>query len=206
MAFIVGLTGGIGSGKSTVCAMLAAKGAKIVDADAIVHSLQVPGEVVFDEMVEAFGREILLSDGTLDRAKVGDIVFNDQDKRVKLQTIVWPRVGERVREMLEAATDDDVVFLDVPLMAEATDGSRRLAQTIVVVDASEETQLRHLAEKGVSAEVARARMAAQASREDRLKLANHVLHNDGTMDELQKQVDALWEELATPQRSGGAPA
>jgi dephospho-CoA kinase len=195
MALIVGLTGGIGSGKSTVCAMLARKGAKVVDADAIVHSLQVPGEVVFDEMVEAFGRDILLPDGTLDRAKVGQIVFADQEKRQQLQAIVWPRVGERVREMIESATEDDVVILDVPLMAEATDGSRRLAQTIVVVDASEATQLRHLAEKGVSADVAKARMAAQASREERLKLANHVIHNDGSLDELAKQVDALWEEL-----------
>lgn len=195
MAFIVGLTGGIGSGKSTVCSMLAAKGGKIVDADAIVHELQVPGQVVFDEMVEAFGPEILQADGTLDRAKVGQIVFADPEKRQKLQAIVWPRVGERVRELIESATDDDVVILDVPLMAEATDGSRRLAEQIIVVDASEDTQLRHLAEKGVAADVAKARMAAQASREDRLKLADHVINNDGSLDELSKQVDALWKEL-----------
>jgi dephospho-CoA kinase len=195
MAFIVGLTGGIGSGKSTVSAMLAAKGAIIVDADAIVHELQRPGQVVFDEMVDTFGREILQPDGTLDRAKVGDIVFTDEAKRVQLQGIVWPRVGERVRELIDSATDDDIVVLDVPLMAEATDGSRRMAQKIIVVDASEDTQIRHLGEKGVSADVAKARMAVQASREDRLKLADFVLNNDGSIDELQKQVDAMWEEL-----------
>jgi dephospho-CoA kinase len=175
--------------------MLAAKGAKIVDADAIVHELQVPGQVVFDEMVEAFGDEILQPDGTLDRAKVGSIVFADPVKRQKLQEIVWPRVGERVRELIESAADDDIVILDVPLMAESTEGSRRFAQTIVVVDASPETQLRHLAEKGISADVGRARMAAQASREDRLKLADHVLNNDGSIDELRDQVEALWTKL-----------
>jgi dephospho-CoA kinase len=195
LARIVGLTGGIGSGKSTVSAMLAAKGAIIVDADAIVHELQRPGEVVFDEMVEAFGREILQPDGTLDRAKVGSIVFADDQKRQQLQTIVWPRVGERTRALMESAGEGDIVVLDVPLMAEATDGSRRLAEKVVVVDASEETQLRHLEAKGVPADVAKARMAVQASRDDRLKIADYVLHNDGTIDELSKQVDALWEEL-----------
>jgi dephospho-CoA kinase len=195
MAFIVGLTGGIGSGKSTVSSMLAAKGAIIVDADAIVHELQSPGQVVLQDMVEAFGAEILQPDGTLDRAKVGDVVFKDDAKRLQLQAIVWPRVGERVRELIESAGERDVVILDVPLMAEATDGSRRLAEKIIVVDASEDTQLRHLAEKGVTADAAKARMAVQASRDDRLKLADFVLHNDGTIDELQKQVDAMWDEL-----------
>jgi len=194
-ARILGLTGGIGSGKSTVSSMLAAKGAIIVDADAIVHDLQRPGEVVFNEMVDRFGTEILLPDGSLDRAKVGSIVFGDDSKRQQLQAIVWPRVGERVREMIDSAGDDDVVILDVPLMAEATDGSRRLAEKIIVVDASEETQLRHLEAKGVALDVARARMAVQASRDERLKLADFVLDNDGTIDELQKQVDAMWEKL-----------
>ncbi len=195
MAYIVGLTGGIGSGKSTVSAMLAAKGATIVDADAITRELQVPGTVVFDEMVEAFGPEILQPDGTLDRAKLGSIVFADAEKRQKLQSIVWPRVGERVAELLASAKDDDVVILDVPLMAESTEGSRRLAQKVVVVDASEASQLSHLEGRGVPADVAKARMAAQASREDRLKIADHVLHNDGSIEELQEQVDALWKEI-----------
>lgn len=195
MAYIVGLTGGIGSGKSTVSGMLAEKGAIIVDADAIVHELQQPGQIVLAEMVDAFGAEILQPDGTLDRAKVGDVVFKDEAKRLQLQAIVWPRVGERVRELIEGAGESDVVVLDVPLMAEATDGSRRLAEKIIVVDASEDTQLGHLAAKGVPPDVAKARMAVQASRDDRLKIADFVLHNDGTIDELQKQVDAMWEEL-----------
>jgi dephospho-CoA kinase len=195
MAYVVGLTGGIGSGKSTVCDLLALRGAKIIDADAIVHELQQPGTEVFDQMVQAFGSEILSPDGTLDRSKLGSIVFSDPEKRKLLESIVWPAVGVRVAEQLQALGDDDVAVLDVPLMAEAPQGSRRNANTIVVVDAAPETQIRHLEDKGVSGEVARARMAAQASREERLKIADHVLTNDGSLDELEKQVDELWRVL-----------
>jgi len=195
MAYVVGLTGGIGSGKSTVCGLLERRGAKIIDADAIVHELQQPGTEVFDQMVRAFGSEILSPAGTLDRSKLGSIVFSDHDKRKLLESIVWPAVGVRVAEQLQALGDGDVVVLDVPLMAEAPEGSRRNANTIVVVDAAPETQIRHLEDKGVSGEVARARMAAQASREERLKIADHVLTNDGSLDELEKQVDELWRVL-----------
>lgn len=195
MAYVVGLTGGIGSGKSTVGAMLAERGAKIIDADAIVHELQRPGTEVFDKMVEAFGTEILARDGTLDREELGSIVFADPEKRKLLESIVWPAVGIRVAEELQALTDDDIAVLDVPLMAESPEGSRRNARAIIVVDASPETQLRHLAAKGVPPETAKARMAAQVSREERLKIADHVLTNDGSLDELEKQVDELWREL-----------
>lgn len=195
MAYVVGLTGGIGSGKSTVGAMLAEHGAKIIDADAIVHELQRPGTEVFDKMVEAFGTEILAPDGTLDRAKLGSIVFADPEKRKLLESIVWPAVGVRVAEELQALTDDDIAVLDVPLMAESPEGSRRNARAIIVVDASPETQLRHLKAKGVPLETAKARMAAQVSREKRLEIADHVLTNDGSLDELRKKVDELWREL-----------
>src|SRR5436309_9164592 len=109
MAYVVGLTGGIGSGKSTVCDMFARRGAKIVDADAIVHELQRPGTEVFDEMVEAFGPEIVKPDGTLDRPAVSKIVFADPVKRETLQKIVWPRVGARVAELVGSARDDEIV-------------------------------------------------------------------------------------------------
>jgi len=195
MAYVVGLTGGIGSGKSTVCEMFARRGAKIVDADAIVHELQRPGTEVFDEMVEAFGPEIVRPDGALDRPAVGRIVFADPAKRDILQKIVWPRVGVRVAELVGSAGAGDIVILDVPLMAESTEGSRRFASTIVVVDAAPETQIARLAAKGIEREDAQARMAAQASREDRLKLADHVLNNDGSVEDLVKQVDELWDKL-----------
>ena len=202
MAYVVGLTGGIGSGKSTVGAMLAERGAKIIDADAIVHELQRPGTEVFDKMIEAFGTEILNSDGTLDRAKLGSIVFADPEKRKLLESIVWPAVGARVAEELQALKDDDIAVLDVPLMAESPEGSRRNARAIIVVDAAPDTQLRHLEAKGVPAETAKARMAAQVSREERLKIADHVLTNDGSLAELEKAVDELWLELQERAKEG----
>ena len=181
--------------------MLAERGAVIVDADAIVHELQAPGSEVLDEIAEALGPEVILPDGSLDRPKVASIVFADEEKRKRLQEIMWPRVGTRVAEMLQEASDDDIVVLDVPLMAESREGSRRNAQAIIVVDASKESQLRHLAEKGVLREDAEARMAVQASREGRLKLADHVLDNNGTLEDLETQVDELWKKLLEEVRS-----
>jgi dephospho-CoA kinase len=181
--------------------MFARRGAKIVDADAIVHELQQPGTDVFDEMVEAFGPDIVKPDGTLDRPAVGKIVFADPDKRDALEKIVWPRVGARVAELVGSAADHEIVILDVPLMAESTEGSRRFANSIVVVDAAPETQIAHLAAKGIARPDAEARMAAQASRDERLKLADHVLTNDGSVEELEKQVDALWRELQAKARA-----
>lgn len=195
MAYVVGLTGGIGSGKSTVSAMFAARGAIVIDADAIVHALQRAGTDVFDEIVEAFGRDVVGSDGQLDRAKLGDIVFSDDEKRNKLTSIVWPKVGERVVAALAEAPERAIVILDVPLMAESPYGSRRNAQKVIVVDASKDAQLRHLAEKGVPPERAEARMAVQASREERREIADYVIANDGSIEDLEAQVDDLWEKL-----------
>jgi dephospho-CoA kinase len=195
MAYVVGLTGGIGSGKSTVSAMFAARGAIVIDADAIVHELQRAGTDVFDEIVEAFGRDVVGSDGQLDRAKLGDIVFSDDEKRNKLTSIVWPKVGERVVAALAEAAERAIVILDVPLMAESPYGSRRNAQKVIVVDASRDAQLRHLAEKGVAPERAEARMAVQASREERREIADYVIANDGSIEDLEAQVDDLWEKL-----------
>lgn len=195
MPYIVGLTGGIGSGKSTVSAMLARRGAVVIDADAIVHELQRSGTPVFDEIVEAFGPDVVGADGELDRPKLASIVFADPSKRDKLTSIVWPRVGERVVAGIAEAPEDAIVVLDVPLMAETPQGSRRNAQKVIVVDASKEAQLQHLAQKGVSPDQAESRMAAQASRVQRLKIADHVITNDGDLQELEKQVDDLWRTL-----------
>jgi dephospho-CoA kinase len=192
--YIVGLTGGIGSGKTTVCRLLSDRGAMIIDADAIVHELQRPGTDVFKEIVEAFGEDVVGPDGGLDRGKMAAIVFNDPEQRKKLESITWPRVGERVAELMQQADEDAVVVIDVPLMAESR-GAGRQYDTIVVVDASNDTQIRHLADKGVSRSDAEARMGAQASREERMKLADHVVTNDDSLDDLEKQVDALWLEL-----------
>jgi dephospho-CoA kinase len=194
VTYIVGLTGGIGSGKSTVCEILSDRGAMIIDADAIVHELQRPGTDVFREIVDAFGDVVVGPDGELDRAKVGSIVFNEPEQRKKLESITWPRVGERVAELMQQAGDDAIVVIDVPLMAESR-GAGRQYDTIVVVDAAPETQLRHLEKKGVPRADTEARMGAQASREERLSLAEHVVTNDGTLEDLEKQIDALWQKL-----------
>lgn len=200
MPYIVGLTGGIGSGKSTVSAMLAERGAIVIDADAIVRELQRSGTDVFREIVDAFGPEIVGSDGELERPKLASIVFADQEKRNTLTSIVWPKVGERVVSAIAEAPPDAIVILDVPLMAETPHGNRRNAEAVIVVDASKESQLAHLVSKGIGPADAESRMAAQASREDRLKIADHVLTNDGSLEELAAQVDELWSVLQKASR------
>ena len=194
MAFVVGLTGGIGSGKSTVLAMLAARGAIVIDADAIVHELQRAGEPVFNEMVEAFGPEIVGPDGELDRPQVASIAFADEDKRKQLNGIVHPAVGKVVLEKLGSAGEDDIVVIDIPLMTETSRAERGL-RDIIVVDVGPETQVARATARGGDAEDIRKRMAAQATREDRLKLADHVLDNEGSVEDLERQVDELWAEL-----------
>lgn len=194
MAYIVGLTGGIGSGKSTVLAMLAERGAIVIDADAIVHELQEPGTEVFNKMVEAFGEEIVGPDGRLDRPKVASLVFSDEDKRKELNGIVHPAVGVVVAERMSTA-GDSIVVIDVPLMAESPPRPERTYRDVIVVDANPETQLQRLIERGMDENDAKARMATQASREDRLKLADHVIDNNGDFAELKRQVDELWAKL-----------
>jgi dephospho-CoA kinase len=194
VAYVVGLTGGIGSGKSTVLALLEQRGAIVIDADAIVHELQRAGEPVFDEMVAAFGDEIVGPDGELDRPKVASIVFNDGEKLKQLQAIVHPAVGKEVLRLLGDAAETDVVVIDIPLLTENTRAERGL-QEVIVVDVPVETQVRRAVERGGDEDDVRARIAAQARREDRLALADHVLDNGGTVEELERQVDDVWAKL-----------
>ena len=194
MAYVVGLTGGIGSGKSTALSMLAERGAVVIDADAIVHDLQRSGEPVFDAMVEEFGQQIVGPDGELDRPKVAQVAFSDEAKTKKLNEIVHPAVGKVVLERLAAASTDDIVVIDIPLLTENTRAERGL-QKVIVVDVSPQTQLDRAVARGAKPEDVRARMAAQSSREERLKLADHVLDNEGDVASLEKQVAELWETL-----------
>ena len=189
---LIGLTGGIGSGKSTVSAALVRRGAVLVDADAIVHDLQRPGTIVFSDMVERFGDGIVAPDGTLDRAAVADIVFGDEQALADLGMIVHPRVHEEIeRRVAEQADGDNVVVLDIPLLDR--NGWPGLVGTIVV-DLDPEVAVRRLVEhRGFEESDARARMASQASREDRLELADHVVDNSGSAGELEAEVDACWE-------------
>lgn len=191
---VLGLTGGIGSGKSTVSALLEARGAVIVDADRIVRELQQPGQPVFVAMVEAFGGDIVAADGSLDRQAVADLVFGDDEKLATLNQIVHPAVGARILERLgELADTDHVVILDVPLLVEK--GGYETAGTIVV-DVDPELAVRRLVEqRGFSEADARARMARQASREERLAKADVVIDNTGPVEALQSQVDDLWARI-----------
>ncbi|MFA1542924.1 dephospho-CoA kinase [Actinomadura monticuli] len=190
----VGLTGGIGSGKSEVSARLSERGAVVIDADKIAREVVEPGTPGLAAVVAEFGEDVLLPDGALDREKVGRIVFADAGRLAALNAIVHPLVGERMQELMDAAPAGAVVVYDVPLLAE--NGLAPMYDEVVVVDAPEETQLdRLVARRGMTEEDARARMANQASRDERRAVATHVIDNSGTLDDLKAQVDALWETL-----------
>ena len=191
---LVGLTGGIGSGKSTVSAMLAEHGAVIVDADALARELQAPGSPVLERMAERFGPHIIRDDGSLDRPAVAEIVFNDETSLKALNDIVHPALGvEITRRIEEARGTDAIVVLDFPLLAERP---RPGLSATVVVDVPVETAVERLvASRGMSEDDARARIASQVSRDERLAIATHVIDNSGDLDALRDRVDALWEEL-----------
>lgn len=190
----VGLTGGIGSGKSEVSRRLASAGAVLIDADAIAREVVAPGTAGLAAVTEAFGEEILLPGGGLDRERLGEIVFADPAKLARLSGIVHPLVGQRMAELESSADHDAVVVHDVPLLAE--NKMAAAYDLVVVVDAPEPMQLDRLTgQRGLSAEQARARMAAQATREQRLAIADLVIDNSGSLDELDRQVSAVWEEL-----------
>jgi dephospho-CoA kinase len=197
---LIGLTGGIGSGKSTVSAALARRGAIVIDADAVVRELQAPGGTVLAAMVDRFGPGILQGDGSLDRQKVADIVFGDDEQLKALNAIVHPEVGAEIQRRMDARKDtDDVVVLDVPLLVESK--AYVTAGTIVVDTDPEIAVQRLVAFRGFTEADARARMARQATREDRLAAADLVIHNDGTPEELEPQIEACWDWIQGLQAS-----
>ncbi|WP_052869472.1 dephospho-CoA kinase [Streptomyces niger] len=190
----VGLTGGIGAGKSEVSRLLASYGAVIVDADKIAREVVEPGTPGLAAVVEAFGTDVLTPEGALDRPKLGAVVFADPDRLKALNAIVHPLVGARSAELEAAAGEDAVVVHDVPLLTE--NGLAPLYDVIVVVDASPETQLRRLVElRGMTEDEAKARMSAQADRKQRLAIADHVIDNEGPLEDLEPQVREVWERL-----------
>ncbi|MFE6332547.1 dephospho-CoA kinase [Streptomyces sp. NPDC057806] len=190
----VGLTGGIGAGKSEVSRLLVAHGAVLIDADRIAREVVAPGTPGLAAVVAAFGEDVLAEDGSLDRPKLGAIVFADPDRLAVLNSIVHPLVGARSRELEQAAAEDAVVVHDVPLLTE--NGLAPLYDLVVVVDAAPGTQLDRLVRlRGMTEEDARARMAAQATREKRREIADIVIDNDVPLEELQQQVREVWAEL-----------
>lgn len=198
---VIGLTGGIGSGKSTVGEMLAARGALVVEADRIVHQLQEPGQAVFDEIVRRFGDGVLAVSGELDRDALGAIVFDDPAARNDLEAIVHPAVGaEMARLRAEGEDRGEIVVLDIPLLAEAgPDAKGRWGlDSVVVVDCPVDLAVARLVEhRGMSEADARARMAAQVSRADRLAAADFVVDNSGDLAHLAAEVDRCWAWIET---------
>lgn len=194
---MVGLTGGIGAGKSVVAGRLAELGAVVIDSDRLAREVVEPGTDGLREVVEEFGREVLGPDGALDRPALGRLVFGDDAARRRLEAIVHPRVRARSAELIAAAPPDAVVVNDIPLLVESGIGAG--FDLVVVVLAGEETRLRRLAgARGMTVEEARARMAAQATDEQRRAAADVVLDNDGSREDLLAAVDRLWYERLRP--------
>jgi dephospho-CoA kinase len=200
----IGLTGGIGSGKSTVSSMMAALGAVVIDADKIARELQAPGTPVFDAMVDRFGPEIVADDGTLDRPKIASIVFSDSRELQSLNAIVHPAINVEIEQRLAALeSSDKVVVLDIPLLAEGQ--GRYPTIGVVVVDIDEAVAVRRLVEyRGFTEEDARARMASQASREQRRAIADRIIDNSGSLASLEVQVEDVYQwaqQLREPEHS-----
>ena len=188
----IGLTGGIGSGKSTVAAQLAARGAVIVDADRIAREVVEVGTPGLAAVVEAFGPGILTADGALDRPALAAVIFSDPEARARLDAIVHPLVRQRAGEVERAAPPDAVVVHDVPLLVET--GQAASYDLVLVVEADEEARVRRLVARGLSEDDARSRVAAQASDDQRRAVADVVLDNSGTTEQLTDQVQRFWAE------------
>ena len=195
---LIGLTGGIGSGKSSVSALLAEKGAVIIDADAITRELQQPGQPVFDAIVERFGPEVVDAHGALDRPRLAGVVFADEQAKKDLEHIVHPAVGaEMLTRMQAEAQTDHVVVYDVPLLVES---ARRALQFggVIVVDIDPEIAIRRVVEqRGMAEADVRARIKNQVSREERRAVADKVIDNSGSRDDLRRQVDEVWTWIQT---------
>jgi dephospho-CoA kinase len=190
----VGLTGGIGSGKSEVSRRLAERGAVVVDADVLSREVVAPGTDGLAEVVAAFGEQVRSADGTLDRPALGALVFGDDDARRRLEGIIHPRVRARAAQLEAAAGADAVVVHDIPLLVET--GQADSFDVVVVVDAPDDVRLDRLVRtRGMTPQEAADRMGAQASREARLAVADHVVPNDADLAALDVAVESLWEDL-----------
>ncbi|MBW3615702.1 MAG: dephospho-CoA kinase, long form [Actinobacteria bacterium] len=202
----IGLTGGIGSGKSTVSALLAERGAVIIDADAIVREIQAPGGLAYDAIIRHFGAGIVAADGRIDRAALAAVVFGDPSARAHLERLTHPFVIQVMAERVAAQPDGDaVVVLDVPLLAERGPARYPVA-AVVVVDCPVEVAVRRLVERrGLSEEEVRARVAAQASRQERLAVADFVIDNSGSSEALEGEVERAWRWIhSLPHSASGS--
>jgi dephospho-CoA kinase len=199
----VGLTGGIGSGKSEVARLLVKHGAVLVDSDVLAREAVAPGSAGLAAVTEEFGESVLRPDGSLDRAGLGAIVFADPARRERLEEIIHPYVRARAVEISRTAPPHTVVIHDVPLLTEKRLGD--LYDVVVVVDVPVEVQLDRLRRRRMSEADAKARIAAQATREQRLAIADYVVDNSGSLAQLRAEVDDLWSILSGA-AAGSAPA
>jgi dephospho-CoA kinase len=199
---MIGLTGGIGSGKTAVARHLAELGAVVIDSDALAREVVAAGTSGRDEVVAEFGDAVLGPDGGLDRAALGRIVFADESARRRLEAIVHPRVRARAADIVATASPDAVVVNDVPLLVEANLAGNY--QLVIVVLADEETRVRRLVrDRGLTEADARSRIAAQATDEQRRAIADVVIVNDGTLDDLRAKVDGVWRDAIAPRLGPG---
>jgi len=191
----VALTGGIGSGKSTVAARLVQRGAVLVDADAIAREVVEPGQPTLSALVDRFGPQILDRDGRLDRPALAAVAFADDGARADLDAITHPAINDEFTRRLRDAPRDAVVICDVPLLAESAQARGRGYPLVIVVEAPEAVRLGRLEQRGIPRADAERRIAAQASDAERRALATHVIDNGGDLDALERQVDAVWADL-----------
>lgn len=212
MTRVIGLTGGIATGKSTVARLFEKLGAVVIDADAIVHELQAPGTPMLAEIAEAFGPEMIRPDGSLDRERLGRRVFTDPEARRRLNAIVHPPVGAMMARRLQDARQAGarLILLDIPLLLEGRAGRRRggssaadLVEAVILVWAPESLQVeRQVQRDGASPEHARERMAAQLPIDEKRAMADYVIDNSGVLADTERQVRALYAELTGPRASG----
>lgn len=191
----IALTGGIGSGKSTVARLFDAKGAVVVDADAIARAIVEPGEPALAEIREAFGPDVIDPSGRLDRAALAGIVFADPDALARLNAITHPRIAARSAELIAAAPSGAVIVYDMPLLVEQGPQALDGWDAILVVDAPDDARLERLVARGLDRDDALKRMGAQATRQERLAAADHVIDNSGDPAALERAVDGLWRSL-----------
>jgi dephospho-CoA kinase len=201
---MVGLTGGIGSGKSTVAQMLVGRGAIVVDADLIAREVVEPGKPALTALVEAFGPEILQPDGALDRAALAERAFVNDETRKQLEAITHPAIGEEFLRQVAAAPPDGIVIHDVPLLVESKRGFEYGA--VIVVEAPMELRLARLEERGVPRDDAERRIALQASDEERRKVATWMVDNSSDLSHLEHRIDEIWPLLEVREREERAKA
>ena len=196
---LVALTGGIGSGKSTVAGLFAQRGAAVVDADAVARWVVEPGRPALEALAGRFGPGILHADGTLNRPALADLAFADDDSRRALEAITHPAIVAEMDRRIAACLGDAVVVVEIQLLVETWDQRVREYDAVVAVEAPREVRLARLVERGMTRDDAERRMATQASDEQRRTIATFVIENDGDLDALAEQVDQVWSSLQAPE-------